>query len=116
MFTAVIKRKLAMVFTMVMFVLYFLSTDPDTKIFQDLSFGTGLILTFNIFVIAMMSIVMVEFLPDFFIDTIYGKEEELKNKAIETPQGASNVMVAKSIRILAYAFIVSASIISYNVN
>jgi len=115
MFTAKLKRKLAMVMTLVMFILYYLSTDPDTKIFQDLTFGTGMILTFNIFVIAMAGIMVVEFLPDFFVDTIYGKEEELRIKATETPQGAGSAMIAKSLRILAYSLIVAASIVAYNV-
>jgi len=114
MFTAKIKRRLAMVSTVVMFVLYYLTTDPDTEIFQNLTFGTGLILTLNIFVISMAGIILIEFLPDFFIDTIYGKEEELRFKAVETPQGAGSAMMAKSIRILAYAIIVAASIVVYN--
>jgi len=114
MFTAKMKRRLAMVLTIVMFVVYYLSTDPDTKIFQNLTFGTGLILTFNIFVIAMAGIILVEFMPDFFVDTIYGKEEELRVKATETPQGAGSAMIAKSIRILAYSIIVTGSIVAYN--
>jgi len=109
-----IKRKLAMVITIVMFVLYYLSTDPDTKVFQNLTFGVGMIMTINIFVIALASIVVIEFLPDFFIDVIYGKEEDLRLKAVETPQGAGSALIAKSIRILAYAIIIAASIVAYN--
>jgi len=110
-----IKRRLAAILTIVMFVVYYLATDPDTTIFQNLEFGAGLILTFNIFVIAMASIILIEFVPDFFIDVIYGKEEDLRKKASETNDGAGLVMIAKSIRILAYAIIIAASIAVYNV-
>ena len=116
MFNAKVKRKLAMVLTIVMFVVYYLATDPDTKFFQDLSFGTGIVLTFNIFVIAIAGIIVIEFIPDFFVDVIYGKEEVLRFKAAETSQGAGLAMIAKSIRIFAYAVILAASIVAYNVS
>ena len=105
-----------MVLTVVMFVIYYLATDPDTKFFQNLPFGTGMILTFNIFVIAIAGIIIIEFIPDFFVDVIYGKEENLRFKAAETPNGAGLAMIAKSLRIFAYAVILAASIIAYNVN
>ena len=115
MWNAKIKRKLAMIVTIVMFVLYYLGTDPDIKIFQNLTFGSGLVLTFNIFVIAIAGIILIEFVPDFFVDTIYGKEEDLRVKAVGTEQGAGLAMIAKSLRILAYAIILAASIGAYNV-
>jgi len=111
-----LKRRLAMIITIIMFVIYYLITDPDTKIFQNLSYGAGLILTLNIFVISIGSIIVLEFIPDFIVDTIYGKEDILRKKAIETSEGAGKVMIAKSIRILAYAIITAAAIIAYNVN
>lgn len=111
-----IKRKVTGVIILIMFVLYYFITDPDTKLFQNLGFGVNIILTLNIFVISMATIIMIEFLPDFIVDVIYGKEFILKEKAIETSQGASNVMIAKSIRILAYSFIAAASIIAYNIS
>ena len=110
-----LKRKISIFLVVGLFILYYLGTDPDTSLFQNLSFGSGIILTLNIFVLSMAAIIMVEILPDYFIDVIYGKESLLRKKAFETPQGASNVMIAKSIRILAYSFIIAASIISYNV-
>ena len=115
MFTPKNKRRIAALLTVVMFVLYYLGTDPDTKIFQNLSFGSGLILTFNIFVISMASIIVIEFIPDFFIDVIYGKEEDLRKQASNTPQGAGLALIAKSTRILAYAIITAAAIAAYNV-
>jgi len=113
-FTMETKRRLTGLLIVVLFVVYYLATDPDTKIFQDLPFGSGLILTLNIFVISLMSIIMMEVLPDFIVDGIYGRERSLRDRACETSQGASSVMIAKSIRLLGYSFIIAASIISYN--
>lgn len=115
-FTYKIKRRLSAIFVLLLFIAYYISTDPDFKLFQDLTFGVGLILTLNIFVVSMASIIMVEFLPDFFIDVIYGKEEKLRERAVLTSEGASNAMIAKSIRILAYSLIIASAIISYNIS
>lgn len=114
--SAIIKRRISGVLVIIMFIFYYLSTDPDTKLFQNLSFGSGLILTIQIFVMAMGAILMVEFLPDFFIDHIYGKEYETRKHATVTSQGAGLTLIAKSIRIFAYSIIIAASIISYNIN
>ena len=116
MFNNKFKRRLAMLTTVAMFVFYYIVTDPDVRIFQNLTFGTGFILTLNIFILAIAGIIVLEFVPDFIIDIIYGKEEELRYKAIETADGAGKAMIAKSIRILSYAIILAASIISYNVS
>lgn len=112
---AKVKRFLSLVITILVFIGYYLSTDPDTKFMQNLPFGVSLILTLNIFVIAIIGIVVIEFVPDFFVDKIYGKEENLRFKAIETADGAGKAMIAKSIRILSYAIILSASIVAYNI-
>ena len=110
-----VKRKISGLLVVILFVAYYFITDPDTKLFQNLGFGVNIILTLNIFVLSMATIIMIEFLPDFFVDVIYGKEFKLREKAVESSEGASNVMIAKSIRILAYSFIASASIIAYNI-
>ena len=73
-------------------------------------------LSLNIFFISVLSIIVVEFIPDFFIDGIYGREGKHREKAVETSDGAGKVLIAKSIRILGYCIIVAAAIISYNVN
>jgi len=109
-----IKRRISLLITIAIFVLYYISTDPDTKFFQNLPFGAPLILTINIFIIAIAGIILIEFIPDYFIDIIYGRESLLRRKAEETADGAGKAMIAKSIRILAYGIIVSAAIISYN--
>ena len=111
---AKIKRTLSLFVMIIVFVGYYLSTDPDSKFMQNLPFGVPLILTLNIFVIAIIGIVVIEFVPDYFVDKIYGKEELLREKAETTPSGAGYAMIAKSIRILSYGIILSASIIAYN--
>ena len=110
-----LKRKLSLVMMVLVFVLYYLATDPDTSFFQNLPFGAPLVLTLNIFIITIISIVVIEFVPDYIIDMIYGPEEQLRYKAVETSQGAGQALIAKSIRILAYSFIMAASIIAYNI-
>ena len=110
-----VKRKLSIALTIAIFIFYYIATDPDTELFQNLSYGATLILTLNIFVIAMTSILLIEFAPDYFIDVIYGKESDARKIATKTPEGAGAMLIAKSIRMLAYGIIVAASIISYNV-
>jgi len=111
-----IKRWIGVVLTIVMFVLFYISTDPDAKLLTDLPYGVPLILSLNIFVTAMFGIIVIEFFLDFFIDIIYGNEKDLRVKAYESPQGAGLVMIAKSLRILAFAIIVAAAILTLNVN
>ena len=111
-----IKRRLSLASLLILFILYYLGTDPDTKIFQNLPFGSSLILTINIFIIAITGIIVIEFIPDYFIDVIYGKEKDLRIEASKTSQGAGYALIAKSIRLLGYGIILAASIISYNVS
>lgn len=113
--TPEVKRKLSVFLVIFIFIAYYIGTDPDTSVLVGIPFGTGIILTLQIFIVSISSILMVEFLPDFFIDVIYGKESLLREKAAQTSHGAGTVMMAKSIRILAYSFIIAASIISYNI-
>lgn len=108
-----IKRVVGVGLTIVLFILYYITTDPDVDIIKNLSYGIGLILTLNVFFMAMLGIVIIEFFPDFFIDIIYGDEKKLRLKAAEEPDAASKVMIAKSIRMLAYAIVMSAAIIAY---
>ena len=108
------KKLISFISMLMLFVVYYLATDPDSNIFSNLPFGSDLILTLNIFIIGIMSILVVEFVPDFFIDEIYGKEDEVREHAVKTPEGAAMVLIAKSIRIFAYAIIITGSIIAYN--
>lgn len=108
-----IKRFLAGLLSVILVIVYFLAIDPDTKIFQDLSYGVTLLMTLEIFVVGYMSIVVIEFLPDVFLDRIFPNELKTFEKAVTTPEGAGYTVMAKSIRILAYAIILAAAIITY---
>ena len=110
-----IKRIISLIFIILAFVGYYLGTDPDTKVLQNLPFGISLILTFNIFIIGIVGVALIEFIPDFIVDKIYGKEENLTDIAKTTANGAGMALIAKSIRILAYGVILAASIIAYNI-
>jgi len=110
-----IKRIVSLIFIILAFIGYYIGTDPDTKVMQNLPFGISLILTFNIFIIGVVGIAIVEFIPDFIVDKIYGKEENLTDIAKHTANGAGYALIAKSIRILAYSIIFAASIVAYNI-
>jgi len=111
-----LKRFLIATVSILLFIAYFLATDPDTKIFQNLHYGSSLILMLGIFVIASVGLWFVEIAYDWFLDPIFGREQELVEEAKERHnQAAALVSLSKSIRILAAAIIVAASIIALNV-
>ena len=91
------------------FVLYFMFTDADNSL-------GALLITIQIFVVAAVGFWLVEILPDYFIDSVYGKERKLTEKAIESSNGAGMAMIAKSIRILGYSIIVAGAIIAFTSN
>jgi hypothetical protein len=109
------KRRLIALLVITSFVVYYLVTDPDTKLFQNLPFGSGLILTLNIFILTAVAVWVVEVLPDYFLDIVYGRESKLVEIAKQTPQGAGYALIAKSLRILGYCIIIAAAIVSMNI-
>jgi len=109
------KKIMISIFVIGLFIAYYIGTDPDSKIFANLSYGASLVMTLQIFIIASVAFWLVEVVPDLFVDNIYGVEHKLVEIAKETAQGASNVLIAKSIRILAYSIITAASIIAFTV-
>ena len=111
-----LKMKLSIVSIFVLFITYFIVTDPDSKLIQNLPFGSDLVLILGIFVISISAILFIESVPDFYIDYIYGDERETKLKAMEDPIGASIVMLSKSVRILGYAIIIAYSISALTVS
>lgn len=108
-----IKRLITGVLTLILVIGYFIAIDPDTKLMSDLTYGVSLFMTLEVFAIGVLAILIIEFLPDAFLDRVFPKEEETFDKALETSAGASNILIAKSLRILAYAILLSASIITY---
>lgn len=111
-----LKRLLIAIISVLLFIAYFLATDPDTKLFQNLPFGSSLVLTLGIFVVASVGLWFIEIAYDWFLDPIFGKERELIEEARDRHnQAAALASLSKSIRILAAAIIVAASIIALNI-
>ena len=108
-----LKRILSGIVFVSIFVIYFLSVDPDSTVLQNIPFGVDIILAIRIFILAIIGIVLIEFIPDFFVDDIYGKEEDARKIANRTSTGAGMVLIAKSIRLFGYSIIVAGSIIAY---
>ena len=110
-----LKRIIIATIVLVLFVAYWLGTDPDTKFFQNIPFGVGLVLTLGAFIIAAVGVWFLEIIPDYFLDYIYGKERDLVEVAKQTSEGAGKALIAKSIRILAFAIVLAAAIIAKSV-
>jgi len=100
------KRYFISAIVLVAFFLYFKLSDADN--------GYGaLVVTLQIFIIAAVGFWLVEILPDYFIDAVYGKEHKLTEKALENSTGAGLALVAKSLRVLGYSIIVAGAIIAF---
>ena len=110
-----VKRYLALVTLVGLFIAYWLATDPDTHFFQNLPFGSELIILLGIYLVAIFGIIVIEFIPDYFLDVIYGKETILREEASRSDIGSGLVLIAKSLRILGYSIVLAASIIALNV-
>jgi len=100
------KRIVISILVLLAFVLYFKLTDADN--------GYGaLLVTLQIFIVAAVGFWLVEVLPDYFIDSVFGKEHKLTEEAYKDPKGAGLALVAKSIRVLGYSIIVAGAIIAF---
>lgn len=108
------KRIVILFLSLVMFVGYFLITDPDAKIIQELPFGSQLVMLVALFVVAALAIAFIETYTDIYTDEIAKDEGEIAKQARNTAEGAGYVLIAKSVRILAYAIVMAALIASAN--
>ena len=61
-----------------------------------------------------MVIAFIETYTDIYTDDIAKDEKRIANVALESPEGAGYILIAKSIRILAYAIIMAAIVFSVN--
>jgi len=104
------KRTLIGLLVVIAFPIYFLGTDPDTKLFQNISFGAPLILASGMIVVAATGHWILEVLYDYFIDPVYGKPRDLVEKAKQDPKASSIALLARSINLLAGAIIIAAAI------
>lgn len=113
-FTTISRRIVLSILAIVMFIGYFLITDPDMEILKELPFGTQLVLLMSIFFIGAMVIAFIETYTDIYTDDIAKDEKRIASVALESPEGAGYILIAKSVRILAYAIIMAAVIFSVN--
>lgn len=113
-FTTIGRRVVLSILAIVMFIGYFLITDPDMEILKELPFGTQLVLLMSIFFIGAMVIAFIETYTDIYTDDIAKDEKRIASVALESPEGAGYILIAKSVRILAYAIIMAAVIFSVN--
>jgi len=111
-----LKRFIIALLTTLGFGIYFVVVDPDNKLFQNLPWGTQLLLMLGVFVVASVGLWVIEIFYDFFLDPIYGKPGKLVEKAKEDGVGAGLALVARAINILAGAIVVGAAIVSLSVN
>ena len=115
LYLSTISRRIVLsLLAVVMFVGYFLITDPDMEIIKELPFGTQLLLLMSMFFMGAMIIAFIETYTDIYTDDIAKDEKRIANAALESPEGAGYILIAKSIRILAYAIIMAAIVFSVN--
>lgn len=104
-------KKIVLVVSMIISIIaYMFAIDPDTELLKNLPFGSSFIFALSAVVMSFMGIVIVETIPDMFTDELVANRETLADKARQTPTGAGMVLIALSIRILAYAIIFAAAV------
>ena len=113
-FSTISRKIILSILAIVMFVGYFLLTDPDMEIIKELPFGTQLVLLMSMFFIGAMIIAFIETYTDIYTDDIAKDEKRIANAALESPEGSGYILIAKSIRILAYSIIMAAIVFSVN--
>ena len=115
LYLSTISRRIVLsLLAVVMFVGYFLITDPDMEIIKELPFGTQLLLLMSMFFMGAMVIAFIETYTDIYTDDIAKDEKRIANAALESPEGSGYILIAKSIRILAYSIIMAAIVFSVN--
>ncbi len=106
------KKLLTILFSIVVFTSYFIITDPDARILQEMSFGVQIVLILGVFALAMPIIAFMEIHTDIYTDDLVGNEKAVKSKAMEESGGAGLILLSKAITLLSYAIILAAIIIS----
>lgn len=106
------KKLLTILLSIIVFAGYFIITDPDTKILQDMSFGVQIVLILGIFALAMPTIAFMEIHTDIYTDDIVKDQDRIIEKAMEQSSGAGLLLLSKAITLLSYSIIIAAIIIS----
>lgn len=86
-----------------------LITDSNSSIsiLEDISYGYKLVYLTQVFLISSTLIVGNHLLLDFILDKTYGKDEEdLTRLSCKSAEGASKVLLSRSIRYIASAIII----------
>ena len=105
------KRIKHLVMVGVLFITYFILTDPSSGIIKNLTYGADLMIMLQSVVMALVGGVTVEIFQRLWWD---GSTDE-SNLIDESKRGniaASNIYIGNSLRIIGYAIIVAASIMS----
>jgi hypothetical protein len=107
-----LKETLLSIAIVIAFITYHIVTDPDSGIITDLPFGVTLAMSLEIFVTASLGFILIEIVAGVFRNSKVS-EYELIEMALQSPEGAGKMFLAKAIYVLAYAIIVAASITGY---
>lgn len=106
------KKLFTILASILIFVGYFVITDPDAQVLKDMSFGIQLVLILGIFALAMPIIAFMEIHTDIYTDELVGDENTVRTKAMEQSSGAGLILLSKAITLLSYSIIIAAIIIS----
>lgn len=104
------KRKIIlMLVSTFALVVYMLLTDPysDNSLLDNIPYGIQLIFLVKVLILSIALITMMSYLVDTLTDKSYGVDEKvLVDKALDTPSGAGNILISRSIIFLAGAIII----------
>jgi hypothetical protein len=105
-----IRRLIHLILILIVFIGYYVITDPQLGIITDLRFGADLILALNFIVIASIGAIVSEISFRLWSDK-RNEYTPLEDEAIRAGQ-AGYIYIGNSIRLLAYAIIISCSIMA----
>lgn len=109
-----VKRTWFFIISLILTVIYFLATDPDSGFITDLSFGTELVIVIQAFLLTFVGTSVILFLLTMFIDDgkRNGDETYLIENASREPIGSGLIYLGNSLRLIAYAIIFAVSLSS----
>jgi len=109
------KRLLIGIGFFVLFVIYTLALDPDTKILSNLPFGTGLLLSLQVLLMFGIGLSAVELITDFFTDKYFKMfdDKEVLEKIKKNEVALAIYMLGWGLRILGYAIMFGLIVLAY---
>lgn len=106
------KRMIVMLLSLLATVLYILVTDPNMDVI-NLAYGTELIFTLKVFLVFMLGYSFIEMFPELFTENHIENEKLHIRKSMEDPVGAGLLVIAKSIKLLGAAILLSTVIVVF---